>query len=196
MDKKWFVRINRIPDGGCKSCPVLIKKEIQLKPSFFKSRISAINYVNDQLKQAYVNFSIDKRGFIKLTILKNGIRIIFGDSLRDIFGFDRSAYEGISEYYAGEIFSLTRCIDFLYVYSSVGEHVRIGNVKAPLIGVIVLPDGQCDQLTEKVFENPTYVPLIHHKIFQIDIEIRDGNGELVPFLKDAITLTRLHFRRK
>ena len=119
----------------------------------------------------------------------------FDATLRDVFGFSENSYLGSGEYKSNDTFSLTRCIDYLYIYSNISEYVRVGNVKAPLLGIVSLESGkECDKLKEKFFDNPTYVSVIQNDISQIDIAIFDGAGELIPFAKNATTVLSLHFR--
>ena len=93
-------------------------------------------------------------------------------------------------------FSLARRIHYLYVYSNVSDYVRIGDTQAPLLAVIPFnPDVCVNLLQETTFKSPMYVPVIQNPISQIDIAIYDGAGELVPFVADAVTSLRLHFRR-
>ena len=42
---------------------------------------------------------------------------------------------------------------------------------------------------------PMYIRLLANHISQIDIGIYDGSGQVVPFIDDAVTTMRLHFRQ-
>ena len=122
--------------------------------------------------------------------------ITFSDTLRDIFAFDQNTYGGRGTFSASAVFSLSRRINYLYVYCDVNDYVRIGDTEAPLLAVIPFNPIKCiSLLQEKVFKLPMYVPVIKNPISQIDIAIYDGAGQLVLFATDSVTSIRIHFLR-
>lgn len=171
---------------------------IQLPPRSFSQQSDAVPFLNNALRQSLkdftITFSLEKKKILKLTLTDSTTSITFSDALRDIFAFDQNCYDKPGSYLASDIFSLTRRIHYLYIYSNVGAYVRIGNTEAPLLAVIPFDsDARRNLLREKKFKNPMYVPVIAEHISQIDIAIYDGAGELVPFTADAVTSLRLHF---
>lgn len=173
-----------------------ITKDIKLKPEIFRNEEKAINYVNQCVANPNVHFSVSNKNYVTLNIKSKDVTVKFSDTLRDIFAFTKNTYSGIGHFMAEDEFSLTRCIDFLYIYSNISEYVRVGNIKTPLLGIVTLNAGrECNKLSEHLFNNPTYISLIQNEISEINIEIYDGAGELIPFAEEAITVTRLHFRR-
>ena len=168
---------------------------VTLKPRNFQKMDDAISYINKCIGDKPLYLSLDRRNHAILKITRENMTVNFGNTLRDIFGFTKNIYSGIGEYKAKGEFSLTRCIDYLYIYSNISDYVRIGNIKAPLLGVVSFESGkECDKLKENRFNNPTYVSVIQNNISQIDIGIFDGGGELIPFSDGATTVLRLHFR--
>ena len=72
----------------------------------------------------------------------------------------------------------------------------MGNTEAPLLAIVPFKYSQgCVRLKEKSFKNPMYINVSRAHISQIDIGIYDGAGKLIPFLHDAVTTLRLHFRQ-
>lgn len=168
---------------------------VTLEPHNFQKISDAISYINKCIRNKHITFSIDERSCTILNITSSSVTVKFNDTLRDIFGFTKNIYSGLGEIQSNGPFSLTRCIDYLYIYSNMTDYVRVGNIKAPLLGIVSFQSGkECDKLKENLFDNPTYVSLIQNDISQIDIAIFDGAGELIPFSNAATTVLRLHFR--
>ena len=133
---------------------------------------------------------------VTLSITSKDLTITFDDTLRDIFAFDKNTYSGILTYTASGKFSLTRCIQYLYIYSNIATNVRIGNTESPLLAIVPFSTSQsCNLLTEKIFKVPMYIPIKQSHISQIDVAIYDGAGQLIPFVRDAVTTLCLHFRQ-
>ena len=122
--------------------------------------------------------------------------VSFDNTLQDILAFDQSTYSGKGKWQASDVFSLTRRIHYLYVYSNVSDFIRIGDTQAPLLAVFPFNNKMCiNRLEEKTFHDPMYVSVMQNPIHQIDIQIYDGAGQLVPFSANAVTSLRLHFRQ-
>ena len=170
-------------------------KHVTLEPRNFQKTNDAVFYINKFIGNNSIAFSLDERNYMKLKITNKNMTVKLDNTLRDIFGFNKNNYSGIDGFESDAPLSLTRCIDYLYIYSNISEYVRVGNTKAPLLGVVSFQSGKgCDKLNENLFENPTYLSVIRNDISQIDIGVFDGVGELIPFAKDATTVLRLHFR--
>ena len=159
----------------------------------FTTRSEACHYLNSLNNR--VTFSVDDQNVTKMKIHGKRVVVKFDDDLRDILAFDKNEYEGPNTFTASSTFSLTRRIHYLYVYCNINELIRIGDTQAPLIAILPYDDSVCVQHIERVFKNPMYVSLIRNNIAQIDIEIRDDAGQLIPFTEGALTSIRLHFRQ-
>lgn len=163
--------------------------------SFFR-RNTAVTYLNNEVKRHNVMFTLLKNNTLQLEIKDKNVSVTFSDTLRDIFAFDQSTYSGKGIWKASDIFSLTRRIRYCYIYSNVSDFIRIGDTEAPLLAVIPFNTEACiTRLQEKTFQEPMYVPVIQNPIHQIDIQIYDGAGQLIPFTQSAVTSLRLHFRQ-
>ena len=187
----YVYQLNDIQDiGKTMSVP------ITLSPRSFKYEKDVITYLNDVMKDANITFSLSDNNILQMKIDSNTSAITFSDTLRDIFAFDQNSYSGKGTFSASDVLSLSRRIHYLYVYSNVNDYVRIGDTEAPLLAVIPFNPEKCvDLLQEKTFKLPMYVPVIQNPISQIDIGIYDGAGQLVPFVSNAVTSIRLHFRK-
>ena len=90
---------------------------------------------------------------------------------------------------------MTRNINYFYIYSNIGELVRVGDTEAPLLCQFPFNPKPCSVITERFYKHPSYFKVKTRHISQIDIGLYDDAGVLIPFHKDAVTTLRLHFRR-
>ena len=79
--------------------------------------------------------------------------------------------------------SLTRHIDYLYVYTNIGQYVSVGDKKVPLLRYFPFSSSIMEQKS-KSFTTLLYVGLVKSHIEHIEVSVRDGAGQLVPFIKD------------
>lgn len=169
---------------------------IKLPPCSFSNADDVIPYLNRHVQNSGISFKIDKNNYLTLHMREQESSIIFSDTLRDIFAFERNQYDGVGKYRASDALSLSRRIQYLYVYSNISDYVRVGNTEVPLLAVFPFESGSmCDSLVEKTFVVPMYVPVSRDFISQVDIYIYDGSGVLVPFVEQVATTIRLHYRR-
>ena len=90
---------------------------------------------------------------------------------------------------------LHRGINNLFIYSNIVNSVLVGNTKAPLLLTCAFKKSVQDIMVHQEFLNPTFVPISHSSIHQIDILIRDEVGQPIPFLYGKTVLT-LQFRKR
>ena len=154
----------------------------------------------------YLNNSSDSYGF-KFTFLDDLDRfqiaitgsyyIEMSPSLRSILGFgDYAAYPAIAPTtFRGVFFPvLNRSITTLYTYSNIVEVVHVGDVKAALLLACPFNRDKDSNVHQIEFLRPTYCKVNRQRLKQIDVEIRDDAGDLVPFLYGKTVIT-LHFRK-
>lgn len=193
MKEPWTIMIYALDNVADHATP--LNQTITLPPISFQRHQDAVAYLNTLVPKC-VTFSIDDKKYLQATINDAAVRITFSNTLRDIFAFDENTYTGLGTYKASGIFSLTRRIHYLYVYSNITDYVRIGNTEAPLLAVIPFSvNSNCDILKEESYKNPMYIPIRHPTMSQIDFEIHDDAGDLVPFVAEAVTSLRLHYRQ-
>lgn len=195
-DKTWEVQVYNLKDR-LTAIDYVDEGTILLEPCYFNNTKNAIDFLNAKIKSKLCRFNYsESTNHVQLEIDSKEVRITLDENLRSILGFSKNAYDGPIKEMATSKFSLTRCIQFLYVYSNIGENIRIGNAEAPLIGIVPFASNNKNPSTnEKNFKKPMYVAINRSHIQQIDVKIYDGAGQLVPFVKDSITSLRLHIRR-
>ena len=154
----------------------------------------------------FLNASSTTYGF-KFTFLENLNRfhlditgryyIEMSPSLRSILGFGDYASHIASAptSFRGEFFPvLQRSITTLYAYSNIVEVVHVGDVKAALLLACPFNSNKDGNVHQIEFLRPTYCKVNRQRLKQIDVEIRDDAGDLVPFLYGKTVIT-LHFRK-
>ena len=170
-------------------------RDITLPRQQFLTTDNAINFINVCVNDKRINFICNKDKKVEMQIATEELEVTFDNDLRDILGFDKNSYNGKGTYSSSNSLSLTRCIQYFYVYSDVCDMTRVGDTKSPLLGVIPFNAKECSLLSEKRFTLPMYVPVKKTYISDILVGIYDDAGKNVPFHRDAITTVRLHFRK-
>ena len=108
------------------------------------------------------------------------------------FGTDTEVFSG-GHHKAPYQGDLTRGMEGLYVYLDITRPTYVGDTRAPLLQVVPA-DSKCEGMCHKEYVKPVYIPLCKNNFRTIDVDIRDGTGEHVPFSTGRTTLL-LHFRR-
>ena len=172
-------------------------RTIVLKPIQFNKYLDVVAFLNKNINDSRIIFSCDAKNILTLKISDDKLTVMLDENLQDIFALSKSSYKGSGSFTANAPFSLTRNIQYLFIYSNVGEYIHVGDTEAPLLAIIPfnVNDESCNILKEKIFNTPMYVHVSRDRISQIDIGIYDGAGQLVPFINDSVTTLRLHFRQ-
>lgn len=133
----------------------------------------------------------DKRATVAINS-KTVSEIRFSDKLCHILGFKNSTVRESSraEYPA----DLRGGFQSLYVYCNVIESQIVGDTLAPLLRIISI-EGVHDDIIDKIFVSPHYVPVQIKDISTIEIGIRDDTNKPVRFVTGK-TVLKLHFRKK
>lgn len=169
-------------------------RTVVLKPIRFTTCTDATSYIMKKIDDKRITLTSDSKNRLKLRINNPQLSITFDDSLRDILAFDKNTYSGENTFYASDVFSLTRRIRFLYIYSNITDLIRIGNTEASLIAAI--PFNSANAINEVSFDNPMYIRVVTDFITKISISIYDDAGALVPFISTSKTVLQLHFRKQ
>ena len=83
----------------------------------------------------------------------------------------------------------------LYFYSNIVLPTFVGDTKAQLLKIVdVLDDKQFGQVCTINYQNPQYLPVLGSEIDNIEIEIRDDTGKLIPFMFGRVRID-LHLRK-
>jgi len=90
---------------------------------------------------------------------------------------------------------LARCTpSHLYLYTDIIKPNLVGDCVAPLLRIIKVDKQSTDTNISVSFSNPYYLPIMKREFDTIEINIRDDEGKLIPFVSGKLNV-RLHFKR-
>jgi len=90
---------------------------------------------------------------------------------------------------------LTHCLPtHMYIYTDIIEPNLVGDCVAPLLRIIKVEKQNTDTNISVSFSNPYFLPVMKRDFDTIEINIRDDEGQLIPFVSGKLNV-RLHFRR-
>lgn len=81
----------------------------------------------------------------------------------------------------------------LFVYSPIINEVDVGDVKAKLLSLVPI-QGKMNEVAYVRFEKPIYNRITHNYLSDIEVSIRDDQGDPVEFLLGKVMMV-VHFRR-
>lgn len=110
---------------------------------------------------------------------------VAGAVFKDTYAFSEAPYPP----------KLTCCAPtHMYIYTDIIEPNLVGDCIAPLLRIIKVQKQTEDPNISISFTNPFYLPVIRREFDTIEINIRDDEGHLIPFVSGKLNM-RLHFRR-
>ena len=192
----WEWSVSILDVGLVENYVEKLTTEIPMGIRQFVKATEVCDHLNEKVNDERIIFHYSQDNKIKLRITDENLKLTFSNDLRDILGFDQNVYTKSDSHLASATIAMNRHINYFYIYSNIGDNIRIGDTEAPLLAVIPFNPKPCQFVTEKSFKVPMYVPVVSKYISQIDIAIYDGAGVLIPFHEGAVTSARLHFRRK
>lgn len=85
----------------------------------------------------------------------------------------------------------------MYVYTDIIHPQMVGDIVAPLLRIVNLNPAQhaFGSYGAHVFYSPHYIPLQKQNFDQLEIDLRDSTGDLIPFSFGRVNV-KLHFRRR
>lgn len=173
------------------SFPIKTEKEIKTAKDF----LAPLNVHSNTYKYKFTYDTTAKRYAIQTGSL---YAMEISNNLASILGFSTTnrIYHQNTYTFADNVPVLHRAITALYVYTNIINGVYIGDVKAPLLLTCPFKQKNKQDIVHQMeFLNPTYVGLNRKTIQQINIDIYDDAGTMVPFLYGKTKLT-LHFRQR
>ena len=178
---------------------IILKNNVQHKVIHYPSvQCVSLQELVHQLNGSnseYYKFSLEHQRVLKLTV-RAPYTVVLDQALSDILCLDYTVVpHHVSPIWSGDTPSLTRNVDYLYVYTNIGQYVLVGDVQVPLLRYFPF-NSSTASMKSKVFAKRLYVGLSQSYIEHIEVSIRDGAGELVPFFGHTPTQLTLHFRQR
>ena len=122
-------------------------------------------------------------------------KLLFSLPLQYILGFQSNTlpYNNLTAEFEPQI---DRAYNQLFIYSNIANYTQVGESLVPLLRHIGIKK---DLTYGKQFvfnpKNPMYIDVNHSTITQIEINIRDNGGKLIPFTESAVTTITLNFKQ-
>lgn len=170
----------------------------------YKERVFSIStgfYATPQILLDEINRNLPDNFSLEHIALSNKIKLTlpprssinFSSNLKFLLGFEKAEMNNSH--------TAERCIDMminkniLYIYSNITKEIIVGHYFVPLLRTLVTSiDNHGDYVNES-FKTPHYLPISTSRINHIEIEIRDGLGDLIDFKFGRVSI-KLHFRQK
>ena len=113
--------------------------------------------------------------------------------LTEMLGFAESTFHNVGIFHSERVVDMNP-INNIYVYCDVIENRIVGHTLAPLLGVIA-SQGNPGSVISKRYDKLQYQPVMKKSFSEIQINLRDDQGNSIWFRKGRVIVT-LHFRRK
>lgn len=188
-------------------------KTFMLEAGRYKSPQAVITALTKQLRGAsefikrYVRLTYDKQSHKAKFVLQAGATIEMSGRLMGIFGFNEMAdnveklinghyslKQGIHE--SQGAMDLFAGLHTLWVYSDIVTHRIVAEELVPLLRILAVEYHTSeDDYKYHAFENIHYLPVRQGLFQSIEIDIRDSQGQAVPFEQGQVIAT-LHFRKR
>lgn len=122
--------------------------------------------------------------------------ICFSEKMRRILGLKRRMlFLSRDRYTFQHLIGLNRAVpDQLFVYCDLTEPHVVGNSVSPLLRVVPLENASYGSNIVKTFVSPHYYPLLRTTFRTIELDIRNGLGEIVPF-ESGTLICSLHLKK-
>jgi hypothetical protein len=140
-------------------------------------------------------FQVNNNGFISFKLKPNIDDIEFSPIIKTILGFDESIFQSGRIKYAENKPYTEKTFNQMYIYSSLVDPIMVGGVYVPLLRSIwVESKYNYGDIVHKNVKNKMYLPVSSTSINNIEIEIRNDAGELIPFPYGSKTNLTLHLK--
>ena len=166
-----------------------------LEPGHY-TKVSDVARVFTKYVTPYGRIGWDKtQGHIKVTLHKNQFWILT-EKLATLWGVDTEMWTPDKEEVTFEgkrIADTFPDIASLYVYCDLITHQLVGDARVPLLRIVPVTGKNGENVTV-TFDNIQYRPVRGGTIQTIEVDIRDGTGDPIPFHTGQVVVT-LHLRR-
>ena len=213
-NRKWLVGLaeiqcpfnwKQVQEGECavslRNQKTLLRELVTLPTGHYSKSKDIIQQLNIGVKNLKdgelkngTTFRLDKFSGRANLYAKDYIQPAFSPKLSRILGFETEMPTLTGSKFIGhDVVDIHDGLHHLFVYTNLIEARPVGDTIAPLLRVI--PVDHEDKIRNKIksFNNIHYQP-VRRQIFEsVEIDIRDGTGEFIPFERGNILVT-LHFK--
>ena len=105
----------------------------------------------------------------------------------------RNVTEGEIQFLSNRMTDIMGGVYSMYVHCDIVEKTPVGNQLVSLLRIVDI-QGKHGDVIHRNFEKPRYVPVLKRHFDSLEIHIRNGFGEVIPFERGTSIVT-LHFRQ-
>jgi hypothetical protein len=120
-------------------------------------------------------------------------QVIISPLLNSLLGFDKLDFSP-ANHTAPYVSDVHQGHHSLYLYCPLKEWRMVGDAKVPLLRIVPVA-GRHGKMMTRAFDHIQYCPLAQRRFQDIQIDIRDDTGKVVPFERGTVVVT-LHCRKK
>ena len=145
------------------------------------------------------DFKIDSNGYASFALKENVSLVILNKNVSKILGFLGRRYfynnHGIM-YKSNQNVQLLKPYSQIYISSNITDPILVGSEKISLLKSLCIKNKQdfYDIIHETIYQ-PMYLPISTDIINNIEINLTDEFGEIIPFPLGSKTSLTLHFRK-
>ena len=172
---------------------------VTLQPRFYGSPKDIVDELMKGLRLYYADEPLRVRLLYmefanKVQIQMAGGKVTFGRDLGNMLGAHFEEYTSRTTYHTDREIDIYQGTYSIFVYCDVVEPRIVGDVMTPLLTTIPVEGSHGDYI-HKRFEKIHYHPLLRKNFTDIQISLRNDQGEKLKFERGKVTVT-LHFRRR
>ena len=177
------------------------KVEIYMQPGHYRTADIFIKALNASLHNSGYSYIIKNIRFHydeisqRVQVRKRGdIKLVLSPKLKRMLGFHRAREEIHNNDYGEFVMDITDSLHHMYVYTNIVEHRALGRQLVPLIRILSIKGVGGDVNDINTFHNLHYFRARRQTFDTVEVNIRDGQGNFIPFNRGVSILT-FHFRK-
>ena len=170
-----------------------------MEPGYYESPNSIVNALVEEFKKRFGKENLRVRFLYmefanKFKVQLAGGKVTFGKDLMKLLGVILSEYTSRGTWVTSREIDIYQGTYSIFVYFDVVEPRIVGDIMTSLLATVPIEGSHGDYIHEQ-FEKIHYHPLIRKNFSDVQISLRNDQGETIKFKKGKVVVT-LHFRRK
>ena len=172
---------------------------VTLEPGYYEFPNSIVNALMEEFKKRFGKENLRVRFLYmefanKFKVQLAGVKVTFGKDLMKLLGVILSEYTSRGTWVTSREIDIYQRTNSIFVYCDVVEPRIVGDIMTPLLATVPIEGSHGDYI-HKRFEKIHYHPLICKNFSDVQISLRNDQGETIKFKIGKVVVT-LHFRRK
>lgn len=179
-----------------------VSDKITFKEHFEFSTLKDLEkYMMEIGSHVFLTCKFTEKGYFQFTIKTEIKSLSFDASLVTCLGLNKETYEFDSDVFEGEQVhegekkvSVTHTYHNMLIYCNIVSPITVGDSRVPLLKSLWFDKYEPDELVKVIIKRPMYLKTSRSVYDNIEINIRDDEGEFIKFASKTHTEITLHFR--